>query len=498
MRKSVVKVLAFLVCACLAVACAWNVLRFKYGDGIADADLMHAQQDDTIDLLVLGSSHAFENINTETLWDDRGIASFVYGGSVQPPWDTYYYLQDALKHQHPKVIVIDVYRAVESRDYVDSSRQAKNTLGLNWEYRVGAIKASVPESNQLDYLLQYPLWHSRYESLARADFTADYDRANFWDNKGFLANGTVGAFAVPDLSAATGASPMAEKTEYWLRRTIELAKSTGAKVVLVNSPYPNITVAEQQVFNTVARLAEEEGLPYLDGNLHLNEIGLDYASDFASDGHLNWRGCVKYTRWLESNIDLSSLPDRRGDNVYQSWERMAADIRARTAGSEAAAQPILAARLAQISQSESFDESIYNVFVIPSSIKDDPNLRKVTTACAQTLGMRNSEVPSNTVVVTKGSEVVYTCQMGDEKAVWKTGLWPDVVTVTTSSQSDYDQSVKNETSIGAGVTVEIGSAHLQAPDHCLTSIAYDAYTRTILWANSYSPSNAYQSAAELG
>ena len=390
MQKSVVKILAFAACTSLALALVWNALRFKYGDGIADADLMHAQQEDTIDLLILGSSHAFENINTETLWDDHGIASFVYGGSVQPLWDTYYYLRDALEHQHPKVIVIDVYRAVETRDYMDSSRQAKNILGLGWDSRMGAIGASVPEDDRLDYLLQYPLWHSRYESLARADFTADYDRANFWDNKGFLSNATVGAFAVPDLSAATGASPMAEKTEYWLKRTIELAKSSGAEVLLVNSPYPGVTIAEQRVFNTVAELAKGEGVPYLDGNLRLDEIGLDYATDFASDGHLNWRGCVKYTRWLESNIDLSGLPDRRGDDTYQSWERMAADIRARAAGSEAAAQPSLTARLAQISQAEDFNESVYNIFVIPAGIKGDPTLQATTSACAQALGIHGS------------------------------------------------------------------------------------------------------------
>ena len=39
---------------------------------------------DTVDVLFLGSSHAFEDINTGMLWDEHGMASFILSGSMQP------------------------------------------------------------------------------------------------------------------------------------------------------------------------------------------------------------------------------------------------------------------------------------------------------------------------------------------------------------------------------------------------------------------------------
>lgn len=58
-----------------------RVFKMKYGDGIYSLTKFYEQKKDSVDVLVLGSSHAFENINTGTLWDEYGMASYVLGGS---------------------------------------------------------------------------------------------------------------------------------------------------------------------------------------------------------------------------------------------------------------------------------------------------------------------------------------------------------------------------------------------------------------------------------
>ena len=57
-----------------------RVFKMKYGDGIYSLTKFYEQKKDSVDVLVLGSSHAFENINTGTLWDEYGMASYVLGG----------------------------------------------------------------------------------------------------------------------------------------------------------------------------------------------------------------------------------------------------------------------------------------------------------------------------------------------------------------------------------------------------------------------------------
>ena len=39
------------------------------------------RSDSVVDALVLGSSHAFEDVNTGTLWGEYGMASYILAGS---------------------------------------------------------------------------------------------------------------------------------------------------------------------------------------------------------------------------------------------------------------------------------------------------------------------------------------------------------------------------------------------------------------------------------
>ena len=95
-KKTVVRITGFLLILLMVLAGINRVFKMKYGDGIYSLTKFYEQKKDSVDVLVLGSSHAFENINTGTLWDEYGMASYVLGGSRQPSWNTYYYLKEAL------------------------------------------------------------------------------------------------------------------------------------------------------------------------------------------------------------------------------------------------------------------------------------------------------------------------------------------------------------------------------------------------------------------
>ena len=68
--------------------------------------------------------------NTAVLYEEYGIAAFDLGGSIQPFWNTYYYLKEALKTQNPKVVAIEAYAATQTDLYSDESRIIKNNFGL--------------------------------------------------------------------------------------------------------------------------------------------------------------------------------------------------------------------------------------------------------------------------------------------------------------------------------------------------------------------------------
>jgi len=104
-----------------------SVFSFKYGDGMYSIEAFYAQEENSVDLLVLGSSHAFEDVNTGTMWKNYGMAAYDLCGSIQPMWNAYYYLREALKTQTPKLVVLEAYTITRDDEYSDESRIIKNS-----------------------------------------------------------------------------------------------------------------------------------------------------------------------------------------------------------------------------------------------------------------------------------------------------------------------------------------------------------------------------------
>lgn len=61
------RIICFLLILILLLYGTGNILKFKNGDGIYSLTKFYELEDDTVDVLVLGSSHAFENFNTGLL-----------------------------------------------------------------------------------------------------------------------------------------------------------------------------------------------------------------------------------------------------------------------------------------------------------------------------------------------------------------------------------------------------------------------------------------------
>lgn len=336
MKKSAVRIACFILLLSGVLWCADRILAVKYGDGIYDMTKFYQLEDGSVDVLVLGSSHAFENINTGTLWDQYGIASYVLAGSMQPMWNTYYYLKEALKTQEPKLVVLEAYMLRFDQDYADDSRIIKNTFGMKWSPdKLEAVKASAPRERWPEFMLEYIQYHTRYTELAREDFLPDKGDIYYKDWKGFGSNMETERCERPDVSGVTDRRGLSEKTETYFRMFMELARENGIPVLIIAAPYAGITEQDQMIFNTVGDLAEEYGAGFINYNLREECPALDYGRDMADVSHLNYRGNRKLAAALGAYIrENYPVPDRRGDAAYASWERNARYIEAQTANQE--------------------------------------------------------------------------------------------------------------------------------------------------------------------
>ena len=329
MKRSIIRVICFLLILIMVLG-YWNsVFKVKHGDGIYSLTKFYELEDDTVDVLVLGSSHAFESFNTGMLWDEHGMSSYILAGSLQPIWNTYYYLKEALKTQTPKLIVLEGYCLGYSPDADDESIMIKNTFGLRWsKNKIDALKATVPKERWSEFVLEYSQYHTRYKELTREDFLKNQGDPFYNDWKGFGCNMATVPMEGIDVSAVEESVQLPEKTEMYYRMLLSLAQENHIPITVVVAPYAGITVWEQQNLNRAEEIALDMGVQFVNCNRFLDEIGIDYTMDAADPGHLNYRGNQKFTRFIGQYLaEHYDLPDRRGDEAYDSWNRHAEYIR---------------------------------------------------------------------------------------------------------------------------------------------------------------------------
>ncbi len=311
------KTVAFLACLLVLFYLVSCIFGFKYEDGITTIDHFYDLPEDTVDVLLLGSSHMGMNVDPSLLWNLRGIASYNCWGSMQQPWNTYYYLKECLKYQTPKLVVMDVYGVTFSGDFPGYDNLVKATQGLRLSRdKIENILVSAPEEYRSALLLGLPSYHYRYSEITGDDFR------NFFWNKDTgiqtidMTGAVVQSFDILDVSNMKQVIPLAEKCETYFRKTLDLCRDNNIPMLLVASPY-YLHEEEQQRFNRIGEIAEEYGYPFLNFNETYREIGINPQEDFRDLAHMNQSGIDKYDAYLADYIvEHYDIPDRRLDENH--------------------------------------------------------------------------------------------------------------------------------------------------------------------------------------
>jgi len=326
-RRKIFKIsksVVFLFLLIFAMASFFAVFRFKYSDGIYDMDKFYELPKNTVDVLILGTSHAFVNINPAVLFSEYGITSFVLAGSSQPMWNTYFYLCEALKTQRPKVVLLEAYYAIVSKEYFDKGQIIKQTYGMkpSMEY-VNALKVSAPKEEFWDYFFRFTRYHSRYTELTREDFLPNKGNNSFIDWKGFLSSTKHNIFEQPIVDGITERYPMTQKTESYYRAIIELCIEKDISLEIIVTPYV-VSSNHMQVFNTANDIALEYGITFTNLNNSYDEIGFDFSWDMTDAGHPNNKGSLKISRYVGKKLrEKYDISDNRNNQLYATWQRNA-------------------------------------------------------------------------------------------------------------------------------------------------------------------------------
>lgn len=282
-----------------------------------------------LDVLCVGSSHVQCGINPVQLYRDYGIAAYDLAAGSQAPWQSYYYIREACKTQNPKMIIYDTYMvgsigdsSIAYEDYQTVWNLLEFPFSIN---KIRALHDSTADS-KLGILLVFPYTYDKAyeEGYTYPGLTIDKSPVWLRSMMGYTRYDTVDPYKdAMDVNEIAEMAPLDEKNEKYLKLIIEYCRDNRIDLVLTNTPWPCIKAEDQKRFNSVQAIADDYGVPFLNGCILYDEMGIDYMTDvFGGGGHLNHSGVTKYTDWMGKYLtDNYSLPDRRGDENYQVYEK---------------------------------------------------------------------------------------------------------------------------------------------------------------------------------
>ena len=300
-----------------------------------NATVIYYEKPYTIDVLFVGSSHVYNNINPNIIWQETGIASYDFASSAQSLWASYNYIIEAQKTQNPNLVVLDIFSAFNDFRFENGYNK------YDWEMyssfvpsynKINLVNVGIQADQRTVSMIDLLRNHTRWRDISQnvLHYTQkDYKQNSTRRFKGFTGNSISNDFReYKDFTypMTNEEFELHEKSALYLQKIIDLSKEKGFELLLIKTPITKLdqNEDEQRVYNTIRRIAKENGIVFADFNykFHRDAMGLDFASDFLDiNGHFNFGGATKFSKYLAQYLKTEyNLPDRRGDSKYKSWD----------------------------------------------------------------------------------------------------------------------------------------------------------------------------------
>ena len=320
------KILTTAAVVLFIVSTLWLLQRLvvpKYMGDVVEGNFIAEYYDEEKDhdVIFLGDCEVYENFSPLVLWEEYGINAYIRGTAQQLVNQSYYVLEDTLKHETPDVVVFSVL-AVPLNEPAKESYNRMTLDGLPWSNtKLDAILTSMTEEEQLlDYVFPLLRYHSRITELTGEDFKYLFHRDLVSHNGYYMRVDAKPATNIPS------ARPLADYTIHadqmmWLERIRALCEEKGVELVLVKAPslYPHWY---DQWDAQITEYAEKNDLLYVNLLAARDEIGLDFTTDTYDGGlHLNLAGAEKLSHYFGRILrDECGLESRHGETALEeAW-----------------------------------------------------------------------------------------------------------------------------------------------------------------------------------
>jgi len=248
-----------------------------------------------IDVLILGSSHAYRGFDTR-VFKKHGLKAFNLGSSSQTPIQTNVLLNQYLDELTPKLVVLEVYAGTLEIDGVESSLDLAANNKMDWNYlRTLPDLKSIHSVNSAIYGSFRELFKLN-DSFVEDSIQGDdkYVKGGYVETK-FRKNPLKPERAKPWKIIPTQIN--------YLKRNVKLLKSKEIPFVLVQTPISkklyNSKTNNQEIDEMLSKLGKYKNFQ---GELKLNDT-----IDFYDSNHMNQSAVQRFDEYYIQYMEKEKL-----------------------------------------------------------------------------------------------------------------------------------------------------------------------------------------------
>lgn len=293
----------------------------------------YAEPDDTLDVVMIGTSGTFSAYCPMEAWDQFGFTSYNFCINVLAVNAIPYSITEIMKTQTPQVLVIDCYPFIAGQTTYNITSSEQNDGGMRYNMdafrysanRTALIRNTLPAGYH-KFLYYFDLF--KYFGSSKIDFSyADWEKHDV--SKGY--NPLSWDAVTLNRTDITQELPLSEELDSYFNELLDDCANCDCRVLFVYYPYALITPTREigysgdealEVVNYMGRKATERGFDFLNMAEYYAEIGINPARDYWGYGHFNILGAEKITAFFGRYLsEQYGLTDKRANPGYQEWQK---------------------------------------------------------------------------------------------------------------------------------------------------------------------------------
>ena len=289
------------------------------GDAYNAIDAFHSIPENSAEVIVYGSSHAWKGLDAAHMYKEYGIAAYNYGCNWQHINTSALFFKDSLRTQSPKVILIEAFNINNVLMNTGLTGEILYTSQIDWfDGKVEYLQQCFGSSPKrwLGYFFPFMYFHGNWSTLNRWNFMNPTDNYDFTDTMGYLGSADVVYSELSDPDSFEQ-QPLCDAAIAVLDDIVAICKERGIKIVFYTAPYEGTFHHSE----AVKAYAAQNDCAYIDFFECLEEAGMSGETDFRDEGHLNDCGSQKIADYLGSflseNYELTDM--REVENSF--WKQ---------------------------------------------------------------------------------------------------------------------------------------------------------------------------------